>query len=117
MSHPGGRPRKYSAEEIEDIKTKLIEYMDTEDVPILADFAYKNDIPRQTFYDYPEFSTLVKKLMDKKEAQLEKLGLFNVINSTMAVFSLKQLGWRDKQETKITGGVKLVYADKDDEQL
>jgi len=40
-------------------------------------------------------------LFDKKEAQLEKLGAFNVINSTMAIFSLKQLGWRDKQEISI----------------
>ena len=101
--HAGGRPRAYSFADIEDIKIKLQEYIDTEDLPILAEFAYTNDIPRQTFYDYKEFSTLVKKLFDKKESQLEKLGAFNMINNTMAVFSLKQLGWRDKQDINIAG--------------
>jgi len=117
MSHPGGRPKNYNNKQIAEIKVKLEEYIDNEDLPILAEFAYKNNITRQIFYDYKEFSTLVKKLFDKKEAQLERLGAFNIINATMAVFSLKQLGWRDKQETEITGGIKIIYADRDDERL
>ena len=96
-----GRPRNYNAEQIEEIKKIMERYIDETDLPIVAELAYTNNIPRQTFYDYPEFSTLLKKLLDKKETQLEKLGAFNVINSTMAVFSLKQLGWRDKQEISL----------------
>lgn len=99
--HAGGRPRTYNAEQIEEIKEIMERYIDETDLPIVAELAYTNNIPRQTFYDYPEFSTLLKKLLDKKETQLEKLGAFNVINSTMAVFSLKQLGWRDKQEISL----------------
>lgn len=99
--HAGGRPRNYNAEQIEEIKEIMERYIDETDLPIVAELAYTNNIPRQTFYDYPEFSTLLKKLLDKKETQLEKLGAFNVINSTMAVFSLKQLGWRDKQEISL----------------
>ena len=98
MARKIGRPKTYNKVQIKEISEKLSIYIDESDVPIVAEFAYKNDIPRTTFYDYPEFSTLIKKLLDKKEAQLEKLAAFNVINSTMAVFSLKQLGWSDKQE-------------------
>jgi len=35
----------------------------------------------------------------------------------MAIFSLKQLGWTDKQEMKMDGGVQIVYGDKDDAKL
>ncbi len=99
--HAGGRPRTYNDKQTEEIKKLLNEYINKTDVPILAEFAYQNNIPRTTFYDYPEFSTLIKKLIDKKESQLEKLALFNVINSTMAVFSLKQIGWRNEQEVNV----------------
>ncbi len=98
-----GRPPAYDEKQVEEIKEKLIKYIDETDVPIVAEFAYTNDIPRQALYDYEQFSTLIKKLIDKKEAQLEKLGLFNVINSTMAIFSLKQLGFRDSQDINIAG--------------
>ena len=112
-----GRPRNYSDDEIVDIKERLSKYIESEQIPIIAEFAYKNDIPRQTFYDYEEFSTLLKKLMDKKESQLEKLSLTGDVNTTMAIFSLKQLGWTDKQEMKVDGGVQIVYGDKDDAKL
>jgi len=90
------RPRNYSKEEVKDILDRLEKYISETDIPIIAEFAYLNDIPRTTFYDYEEFSTLIKKLIDKKEAQLEKMGLHGDVEKTMAVFSLKQLGWRDK---------------------
>lgn len=32
---------------------------------------------------------------------LERLGLKGKINSTLAVFSLKQLGWRDQQQVDV----------------
>ena len=112
-----GRPRNYSDDEIVDIKERLSKYIESEQIPIIAEFAYKNDIPRQTFYDYEEFSTLLKKLMDKKESQLEKLSLTGDVNTTMAIFSLKQLGWTDKQEMQLNGGVQIVYGDKDDAKL
>ena len=112
-----GRPRSYNAEQIEEIKQKFSDYIQSESIPIIAEFAYKNEIPRTTFYDYEEFSTLVKMCIDKKEAQMEKLGLHGEVNTPMAIFSLKQLGWTDKQETSITGGVQIVYADADDKHL
>jgi len=117
MANKVGRPRTFTDEQVAEIRDKLVQYIATTEIPIVAEFAYQNDINRQILYDYPEFSTLTKKLIAKKEAQLERMGLMNEVNSTMAIFSLKQLGWTDKQETKIDGGVQIVYGDKDDAKL
>lgn len=98
-----GRPLKYNAEEIETIKTEFINYIRETDIPIIAEFAYQNNVPRDAIYDYAEFSALKKLCIEKKESQLEKMGLAGQVNVTMAIFSLKQLGWSDKTQTEITG--------------
>jgi len=105
-----GRPRSYTDEQIEEIKGKFLEYINSENIPIIAEFAYKNEIPRNTLYDYPEFSTLVRRCIDKKESQLEKLGLDGDVNTSMAIFSLKQLGWRDKQDLNMSTDKPLSIA-------
>lgn len=43
----------------------------------------------------------IKNLINAKEYMLERLGLKGKINSTLAVFSLKQLGWRDQQQVDV----------------
>lgn len=43
----------------------------------------------------------IKNLINAKEYMLERLGLKGKINTTMAVFSLKQLGWRDQQQVDV----------------
>ena len=90
-----GRPRSLSPAKITQIKREFKKYINEADVPIIVEFAYMNNIPRTVLYDYAEFSTLKEKCLMKKEAQLEKLCLFGVINATMAVFSLKQIGWQN----------------------
>ena len=92
---PAGRPRKYNTKQVKEIGDKLEQYIDETRIPILAEFAYQNKIPRDVLYKYEEYSTLIKRLIDKKEAQLERLTLERKINTTMAIFSLKQIGWRD----------------------
>jgi len=95
---PVGRPRTYNKKEIKELLKKFEIYIENTDIPILVEFAYKNGITRASLYDYPEFSTLKERCLLKKEAQLETLALFNVVNPTMAVFSLKQMGWSDKSK-------------------
>lgn len=92
--------RKYTDEDIERIKNNLIEYIENEEMPIIAEFCYKNDIPKSTLYSLKEVSTLLKKAINKKETYLEKESLKNKINPTVAIFSLKQLGWSDKIENR-----------------
>lgn len=93
-----GRPVEYTPEIIENINEKLVCYIDTTDIPIVAEFAYKNNVRRQFLYENDILSDTIKRLIDKKEANLERQGLENKINHTMAIFSLKQLGWKDRQE-------------------
>jgi len=92
-----GRPVKYTDEKIQEIIALLNTYIEETQIPIIAEFCYKNNIRRQILYEIPELSDIQKRLIEKKEAQLERLGLEK--NNTMAIFSLKQLGWRDTTET------------------
>ena len=97
-------PYKYTPEKIENIIEMLNQYIEETEIPIVAEFAYLNNIPRQRLYDLKDntLKRLMKKLIDKKEAELERLMLSGKQNvATGCIFSLKQLGWKDRQE--ITG--------------
>ena len=103
------RPKKYTVQFIKEKLNAMNEYIEATDIPILKEFCYTNDIPSNHIYDYKEFSESIKRLIDKKEAQLEKQALKNEVNCTMAVFSLKQLGWTDKQVIEQTNtNIKLT---------
>jgi hypothetical protein len=92
-----GRPNKYAAQKAE-LLLKFESYIAREKVPIVAEFASQTGILRDWLYDQPDFSTLLKKCVQKKEAGLERLALKNNCNTSMAIFSLKQLGWTDKHD-------------------
>ena len=108
----------YTPERIEKIRVKLEKYIKATPIPIVVEFAYKNNVRRQFLYECEALSDTVKKLIEKKEAQLERLGLAKKIDKTMAIFSLKQLGWRDMPEVspgfdanKVAEGfAKMVHA-------
>ena len=109
------RPTKYTAEVIEQIRQAMETYTDVTPIPIIAEFAYMNKVPRQTLYQFAEendeFSDTIKELIDKKEANLERMALNKEIEKTMAIFSLKQLGWKDKTETEHVGSVGIFIVD------
>jgi len=117
MAKNVGRPVEYTPERIQEIKDAMERYIQETDIPIVAEFAYLHDIRRQKLYEIPELTDTLGKLIDKKESTLEKGGLLGDYNASMAKFSLAQLGWSEKQETKVDGGVQIVYGDKDDERL
>jgi len=100
--HPGGRPRKFNEKQIKEIQDKLERYIEENNIPIIVEFAYKNNVSRDDLYDYKEFSTLLKKCIAKKEANLERLSLNRETFTPGIIFSLKQLGWSDKKEVAIT---------------
>jgi len=102
-----GAPRKYGEARVAELKAALAAYITKEAVPIVAEFAYLNNVERTSLYAMPELSTLLKKLIDKKEAQLEKGALGNKFNPAMAIFSLKQMGWRDKHDVDLQGEVTI----------
>ena len=95
------RPRSRTQTQDEHLLKKFEKYINDTTLPIIAEFAYMNDIERQYLYDNKMFSTLLKKCTTKKEANLEKGALTGKLNHTMAIFSLKQLGWKDRQDTEV----------------
>jgi hypothetical protein len=107
-----GRPVKYDDKKLEEIRALFAEYIENTDIPIVAEFAYQNKIPRQKLYEFEALNDTLKGCIDKKEAQLERMGLRGEVDKTMAIFSLKQLGWSDKQQVEHSGGVSInVQAD------
>ena len=95
------RPIEYTDEKIAEIVQLMDEYTESEEIPILAEFAYKNNIRRGTMYDQPGLSDAMNRRTGKKEAQREKKGLKGEVNTSMAIFSLKQMGWSDKHEVTV----------------
>ena len=82
---------------------------------IMASEEFRNIPDRISTYEYvckilngrlleqndDRLDTSIKNLVNAKEYMLERLGLKGKINSTLAVFSLKQLGWRDQQQVDV----------------
>jgi len=98
-----GRPPKLNEENKSELIDKFTQYIEETDIPIIAEFAYKNGLWKQYFYDHAEFTDLIKKATSKKEAVLEKGMITNLYNPAATIFSLKQMGWRDKQEFEHSG--------------
>jgi hypothetical protein len=90
------RPREWDRAELVEALDRYVE--DTE-IPILAEFSYKHGVARTYLYDLPELADAIKRCIAKKEYALEALALRGQVNCTMAIFSLKQLGWKDTHET------------------
>jgi len=112
-----GRPVEWTESRIAWWAAKVKRYTSETDIPIVAEFAYQNGILRQTLYEHEGFSDAIKGLIAKKEANLERLALEGTVDKSMAIFSLKQLGWSDKREIEHFGTVvERVYrlTDADD---
>lgn len=67
-------------------------------IPIVAEFAVSQGLHRQQLYEIDELSDAIKLCVSKKEVALEKGALSGDLNCTMAIFSLKQIGWKDAQK-------------------
>lgn len=106
-SRPVGRPRIHDPAVIGPIFSAYIEQTE---IPIVAEFAAQQGYGKQVIYDLAdvdeEFSYLLRKCVSKKEGALEAKGLRGEVNTSMAIFSLKQLGWTDKQENTLKGDAK-----------
>jgi hypothetical protein len=97
---PAGRPREYDREKV---LSDFLEYIEKTEIPIVAEFASNHGLTRQFLYDNEEFTVAISRCTFKKEAALERMALQGKVNTTMAVFSLKQLGWTDRQDVTHKG--------------
>ena len=95
-----GRPCKVK---IEDLINDADEYIATADPPIVAEYAHLHGITRQYLYELAgkdkNLSDTIKKISESKEVVLEKKGLSGEYTASVAIFSLKQLGWKDSNDT------------------
>ena|SRR3990167_4416864 len=89
-----------------EIRTKLEEYSEVTTVPILNEFFYKFKVPGKQFETQIEngdekLALIRDFLIAKKQAQLERGTLSGQLNPAMAIFSLKQMGWRDNVDSRV----------------
>lgn len=100
----GGRPPKVN---IEDLINDVDNYLATADPPIVKEYAIEHNITGNYLYHLADkleregddrLKHTIKKIADAKEVMLERKGLSGAYQSPMAIFSLKQLGWKDKPE-------------------
>ena len=109
-NRPVGHPvTRWTPKALSDLNAKFLKYIHDTDIPIIAEFAYLNDVRRQFLYECPALADSIKKCIEKKESQLERMSLTGEVNTTQAIFSLKQLGWSDRQEIKHAGALRIQY--------
>lgn len=107
---PAGRPQEHDREAI---LAKFLIYIAETPIPIVAEFAAQNGLYRQWLYDTDEFADAIKQCTSKKEAALERHALNGDVNCTMAIFSLKQLGWKDVQQREHSGATAITITNTD----
>jgi len=106
---PAGRPIVWTHKKKVQLLADFLKYIELNDIPIIAEFAYQHGVARQKLYEFEELNDALKLCTTKKEAALETKALTHEINTTMAIFSLKQLGWSDKQDISVNGDMKIVF--------
>jgi hypothetical protein len=102
------RPVEWTDELKSALLDDFINYVEEQDIPIIAEFCAKHHVYKQRLYEWAEFADSIKWCITKKEGALESMGLTKQIDTTMAIFSLKQLGWKDKTEVEHSGSVTIV---------
>ncbi len=95
-----GRKPKLSETELQKITELYREYIETTDIPIVVEFAYRMKMRRQTLYEKPEFRELTERASLKKEAAYERGMVTGTMPTAACIFALKQLGWKDHQEVE-----------------
>jgi len=101
------RPKKYTKKYLKEVAILINEYVNKSAIPILAECAVELGHHRQFFYEHDdclEFLDAKERLLSKKEFRLEVGALSGNLNASMAIFSLKQMGWSDKHEHSLPGG-------------
>lgn len=95
------RPVEYTDEVIKWICGSMEKYTQETPIPKFAEFCFINELSREYLYEIArsnkELSYNIKRLFLKKETALENGILSQTVNVTGGIFSLKQLGWSDKQ--------------------
>ena len=85
-----------------DAEVYLNECIKNDAIPQVIRFARRHNMTRQNLYKRADNSPIlvdtIKRITEEKELILEEKALTGEFSASMAIFSLKQLGWRDKRD-------------------
>lgn len=91
---------------IKDVPVYLKECELNGTIPQVIRFARRHGYTKQGLYQRmesePALVDSIRQIIEEKELILEENGLIGKYNSSMAIFSLKQLGWKDKNELELS---------------
>lgn len=98
------RPRKYTAEELQE---KIDQYFKEEEEPTMGGLAVHLKMSRAALIYYKEgdeFFNILKKAREKVESIYEKRLIYKP-NPTGVIFALKNMGWKDAQSVEHSGDI------------
>lgn len=104
----GGRPRKYSTDDIERFAKDLILWAKNESNFWLKDFCLEREIDPDFMAEWAKenekFSGAYKLAKAYQESRIFKGAMLETYNTAMSKFALvNNHGWADKQETRLSG--------------
>ncbi len=104
----GGRPKKYSPEEIEAFANEFATWLKTPTHVWFKDFCLDKDINPDYMAEWAEenetFRGVYKQAKHRQESRLINGGLLSTYNSNIVKLVLSNAhAWTDKQETKMSG--------------
>jgi hypothetical protein len=110
-----GRPIKYTYKEKLSYLERMVTFIEQEEYPTMPKFCRLNNISKRRIYEWAKdendnadtkakyplgeyFKNCIEKMNDSQELFIEDNTVQGHINTTFAIFKLKQLGWRDSPE-------------------
>ena len=103
------RPKAYNDEQVAEIVDKLAAYISKTPIPIIAEFAYQNDIPRHALYDNEEFKPLLKECVRKSGKCNKKKYKYSVGDSALTARYHQDI----RQKLKVCMTARIRHAMKD----
>ena len=115
LNHPpynqngeGGRPRRYSTEDVEKFADELIDWMKNDSRFWLKDFCLERDIDPDFMAEWAreneKFNGAYKLAKGLQESRIFKGSMKEIFSGSMSKFALMNChGWADKTESKISG--------------
>ena len=106
----GGRPPKFETPELLEAACKEYISANGNNLTITGLALYLGFDSRQSLYDYEkkeEFSFIIKEARLNVENSYEKS--LRTVSVTGAIFALKNMGWKDKQEVEQSGGLSMIW--------
>lgn len=104
-----GRPSKYTKDVIEKARRYIANHQDFDDpIPSIAGLASVLGIVRETCHAWakdenkPEFSDILKELMQKQERCLIRGGLMGDFNAPITKMIMTKHGYSDRVDTDVT---------------